>query len=137
MTRNWTHSEKLDRRTDGHLSFLEGSFDTNKISGPWAQPKYCFSIDAILSTDHREAAKRCAYPQQILASKPSHAPLQSPYGYIPATAPYQQQLHQLHIEPCHRLQHHHTYETELYDGKINTIFDSRLVLDNSLRVLIG
>ncbi|XP_041931277.1 homeobox protein not2-like [Alosa sapidissima] len=107
----WTLPEKLGGRREGHLPLLEGSLQT-KSSGPWAQPKYSFSIDAILSTDHR-----CAHPQQIIAS---HVPLSSPYAYISARAPYQQQLLQPHLQPFH----HHSYETDIYDG--NTVYPNHL-----------
>ncbi|XP_062380189.1 homeobox protein not2-like [Sardina pilchardus] len=107
----WTLPEKLGGRTKGHLPLLEGSFYIKSLE-PLAQPKYSFSIDAILSTDHRSA-----HPQQIIAS---HVPLSSPYAYISGRAPYQKQPLQLHLQPFH----HHSYETDLYDG--NAVYPNNL-----------
>lgn len=103
----WAHSEKLCGFTEGPLP-LSDPIPT-KTSGPWEQLKYSFSIDAILSRDHRVAAMQCVYPQ--------YAQLPSSYACTSSKIPYQQQLHQLHLSPFHNRLHHHSYEGDLHDGK--------------------
>ncbi|KAL2077404.1 hypothetical protein ACEWY4_026908 [Coilia grayii] len=114
MTQNWTEADRLGGRT-GQVIFLEESLHGDKTSVPErspnlaAQPKFSFSIDAILSADYREPAMLHAHHSQTVAPKHSHASLLLPYVCIPASAP-SQQLHRL--KPYK--QHHYSCETELY-----------------------